>query len=1308
MKQFNFVLPGLKGGEKLTLSIDGVNYPLFRHTEETRSRAKKSNAAMSMMTDAQLSRIGFYAKADAGGLSPDHLHRLLVTSEPGKNDGFTLPVLHHFSFYIPAGHKREYIRKVAADNKRDGFFWDAKLSWFDLDFQAARFLKGGAEDEEFLMDANLDIDLLLTPMEIAKSLLFEHPDLANAQPYTASIVMNGHIAPPRLYNPEQYQRLYDFATAISKQGPDKWAYRAYAMNQKTGRPMEYEYDIPALGHTKGDKVEIYDLSDETLKGARGSLKGALASASSDELLRSQSWRVNAGKTADRYTAEDIAADTRNNIPGENVEHGGKNGVKWVVKENTPHHGLSVRKNSIKLEDNKFQIDVLNSYLRTLGSFTQSLDDKGNPFGDKKFCTVVGPVDTLMGIPLPFAATTIETELPAEAAGVRMYFGGLGISGYDAELCVQGIVLTSIFQLGIPTFFLAANTGLASTKVLTDSMEDAEFMMEVIDLILSLVQAPVYGEDTAGVICDWLQIAAETIGGILVTKLLENILTWIIMQITAQQAITCLPMAGWILRIANVVMDVAQLTQTVAEVCTSPAVLTADVSSQMDLKVTVKPDPDHAEEGFPETAVWPAVANHWQLNLNYKGGTSKIMNGRFPAETSKAPVLQTFTEVPAGGSLKVSLQAYSETGWLCGSYESDWMQAKPDKETGIMSVSGNIKEVLVPLTQSVQYEHKEKLTYDAQAGYAWKAGAAPGETMADIGKEGKESLKRLIGITYNSAFKQVGYVWSASGKNLPPVEGEKRLPVEYLVQNISTLADEDVNKRYKTSEIGFAGQPSIIYDKFGTGRENYILDTRNGTCHLRKIDLMDGTGGFGFSDSRMLSYGRFMQDHLDALVLHPDGVLVGVNWKNSKMELLKLPEEPSQDRDAAEAQLVSGEGFREGLLNGPVAVKISQDGRILILESGNRRLQGFDVQGNPVPGFTGHLLFETPPDLTKEIKKDLNDGKFTETMMHLFHKTGLVTMCTLNDVSLAKELDEAKVTAELIRQLGEKGVYLYWEEDDPSSSARARVVKKGSIWLVEEPVRGSVYMLELLGGKIAVFNGLSQMEVTRVKKDNRWILNDLASGKAYLALADTKGNDTKEETVTFFEYLSFMKLYDSGTDDTYLDFCVEHKGYLYVLSYEGAGSRVEDYHLDIYEPDGTFLVRTPDERLSEGNPQFVSAAKIEVDEFRSLLALNFERITGKGGKPEPSISKWTPTTPVFSLDMTHEKELEEGDIVKIKETFSDHSITLPDTAVLTKPEKGVYRISDGVTVPRALTKVEYDIILCVDEYQVYKIVKKEEA
>ena len=1296
MKQFNFVLPGLKGNEELTFTIDGVSYPVFRHTEETRNKARKSNAAMAMMTDHQLNQIGFFAKADANELAPDRLHRLQVTSKPREGDQFTLPILHHFSFYLPAGYKRDYIRRLAKEKREDGLFWDGKLSWFNLELHDCQLLKGGEEDEDLILNANLDIDLVLTPMEIAKSLVFEHPDLANAQPYTAAIVMNGHIAPPRQYNPEQYQKLLDFATIISKQGPDKWAFRDYPMNYKTGKPMEYEYDIPALNHKKGDKVEIYDLSEETLKGSSGVLRGALGTASSDEMLRSQTWRVNSGKTAEHCTAEDLERKA-----SENGVSDRKNGVKWVVKEDTPHHGLSVHKDSIKMTNNKFQIDVLNSYLRTLGAFVQYLDDSGKTYNNKKFCTVVGPVDTIMGIPLPIATTTIETELPADAAGVRMYFGGLGTSGYDAELCVQGIVLTSIFQLGIPTFFLAANSGLASTKVLTDAMEDASFIKDVVELILSMVQAPIYEEDTSGVICAWLDIAARAIGGFLVTELLKEILAWIIGQITAQQATACIPMAGWILRIANVVMDVVQLTQTIAEVCTSPAVLSADVIRQMDLQATIAPDPAHGEKEKPETAVWPAVADHWQLNLNYKGGTSRIITGKFPAGTSKAPIVQTFKEVPAGGTLKVSLQAYSETGWLCGSYEGGWLQAKPDKQSGVMCVSGSIREVLVPLTQDVQYRHKERLAFEASK-YTWKAGKAPKETLADIGGEGDESLQRLSGITYNSAYKQAGYVWSASGKNLPPVSGEKRLPVEYMLQNISTLADEDVNKRYKTSEVGFAGQPLIIYDKFGAGDENYILDTRNKSCHLRKINLMDESHGFGFSDKPQLSYGRFMQDHLDALVLHPDGVFVGVNWKNSKMEILKLPEEPSQDRDAAESQLVSGEGFREGLMNGPVAVKISQDGRILILESGNRRIQSFDVEGNPVPGFTGYNLFDTPKELTREVTEDLNKEKFSETIMHLFHKTGLVTLGILKDVSQAQELDRGVITNELISLLSGTGVYIYFDKEDPVASASVKVLETGRIWLIEEPVRGSSYMLELEGNKIVIYDGLSRMTVTVSSGSSRWILKDLASGKAYLALADAG-----EKTIHFFEYLSYMKLYDSGTDDTYLDFCVENRGYLYVLSFEGAGSLLEDYHLDIYEPDGRFLVRTPDERLSEGEPEHISAAKIEVDEFRSLLALNFERITGEGGKPEPSVSRWTPTTPLFSLDESHKKELEDGNMEKIRKTFSDNKITLTAQAILTRTSEGVYQISDMQTVSDVLTAVVFDIILCINEYLVYKIVKKEE-
>ena len=97
----------------------------------------------------------------------------------------------------------------------------------------------------------------------------------------------------------------------------------------------------------------------------------------------------------------------------------------------------------------------------------------------------------------------------------------------------------------------------------------------------------------------------------------------------------------------------------------------------------------------------------------------------------------------------------------------------------------------------------------------------------------------------------------------------------------------------------------------------------------------------------------------------------------------------------------------------------------------------------------------------------------------------------------------------------------------------------------------------------------------------------------------------------------MPLHDpSESNITYLDIGVETKSFIYVLSYAGTGSRLSDYHLDLYNPDGTHLSRTPKDPNAPG----VNAAKLAIDQWRSVYTLNFEQILGPGGQTEPSISR----------------------------------------------------------------------------------------
>lgn len=1290
--KFQLMVPGVADGEKLRLLIDGEEYDVVKHTPETLREAREYNAALAVMTEDRLADIGYYADAGedrlkAGAGFERRIHRLQIVGVSKGDDKFSLPKLYHNSFFIPSCHKKRFLKEEALKGNSPDVYWDSKLDMCGagLDRTRQRLAGRKAGDGEIMSGLeriNMDIDLVLTPMDIAKTLLFHHPDLANAQPYTAAVVMNRHIAPPVSYDRKQYQRLLDFATAIGSKGPDGWARRDYAWNDRKKEAMTYEYDV--LGHKAGDKVEIYDLDEDVLKKAGDPLKGALNSASQDSRLQNQTWHLNHGRAARRQEHRTQQMMERKKSAAASVS--GK-GARWTVKEGASMCGIEVKDKTLKVTEDTFKVDVLNSFLRTLAAYVEYLDDSGKPMGGRAYNRIVGPVSTIMGIPIPAGGTTIEAELPKTASGIKLYFGGLGTSAYDSDLCATGIALTAIFQMGIPSFFLAADAGLLNTRVLTDALKDRIFVEKAAKLLISIIQPPISSQNTEEIIYGWLKLAAKTIGGILVESVFEEILIWIIGQITAQEAAACIPVAGWVLRMANVAIDAAMLLETTIEVCASPAVMTAEITRSMNLKAVISPDPKHGEKEHPETAIWPATAHSWQMNLSYKGGTTDQITGTFGQTSSNEAVTCSFTGKPAGGSLRMIFTVYTKNGWICGRWDSGWKDALPDKDQESMQVEGSIEEFLIPLTRDVQYGHKEKLAYE-NGSYQWKAGELPIGTAADLGREsGGRCLYRLGTITYNSAYKQTGYVWSAAQE-----DGKGK--IAFMIQNISTLSAEQVNKRFKESEAGFTEEPCVVYDKFGQGEDNFILDNRTGQCHLRKVELMDGTHGFGLLKTAY-SYGRFQQMHLDDLVIHPSGSVIGINWETNKIEVLKLPQEGCMDGDAPQSQILSGEGFREGLINGPKAVKIASDGRILILESGNRRIQGFDESGNPVAGFQGRLLFDTP---LAPIRKDLDGEVFTDTLEEAFRNAGLTRLCDTVDAGFSDELDESTVSEAFIKALSDKGIYLYSEE----GNLQVQTVENKKQWRICETQRNRSYVITKSDTSLIIWDGLEQMNVTVVEIGRHWLLEDMDSGKSYVVYQHPQDRDT----AVFYENLSYMNLWNGPQDDTYLDFCTDEKGYLYVLSYHGSGSKVSDYHVDIYNPDGSFLVRTPDSRLQPESPQYINAGRLESDEFRNLYTLNFETITGHGGKTEPSVSRWMPTSPMFTMDREDEAFLDAGDMGKVRARFKENNIELSGSARLLKKDD-MYQIEDIQSVDKVSRPVVFDIIFCVDKYYVYMLLRKEE-
>ena len=86
---------------------------------------------------------------------------------------------------------------------------------------------------------------------------------------------------------------------------------------------------------------------------------------------------------------------------------------------------------------------------------------------------------------------------------------------------------------------------------------------------------------------------------------------------------------------------------------------------------------------------------------------------------------------------------------------------------------------------------------------------------------------------------------------------------------------------------------------------------------------------------------------------------------------------------------------------------------------------------------------------------------------------------------------------------------------------------------------------------------------------------------------------------------------------YLSMTVDVANYTYVLSQNGNGYEAAQFNLDVYTPTGEPLF------YRQG---LVVAGGMVVDLWRNLYALNFQQIAGPGGRPEPSISEWIPSTP----------------------------------------------------------------------------------
>jgi hypothetical protein len=322
----------------------------------------------------------------------------------------------------------------------------------------------------------------------------------------------------------------------------------------------------------------------------------------------------------------------------------------------------------------------------------------------------------------------------------------------------------------------------------------------------------------------------------------------------------------------------------------------------------------------------------------------------PGTTRTAPIVYPFENVPYGGRINISVGFYTNSDTLVGKGSTGAVANTAD------SLSFSITELLIPLTSTTVYSHKQKTALDANGKHVWQATPIPplpnpAGSCANIAGQ----LCQLTKITVNEKFACLGYTWQSSNKGIyscgSGVSGQ-------LHQFANISFTENPETAYAASLCGLTTPIRIAYDLLGTSGNNFYLDSSSGNPIVRQVTLSLNSPAVFDPPSSNRAWGTFNLPS-DAFLLHPAGYFISINKAANKIEVLKMPSLYTTDANAEIAQSYSGPGFRPGLVQGPVCAAVTPKGELFILEADNGRIQAFDIGINPAPIFSNNTSYFMP-------------------------------------------------------------------------------------------------------------------------------------------------------------------------------------------------------------------------------------------------------------------------------------------------------------------------------------------------------------
>jgi len=929
---------------------------LTPHDAASRARHRKQNPLLRDVADARLTHF-----AESVDLPADALQHFWIT---GRHDESGADAILGLQIHVPQAVRRSLAAMQRVNGQRR--IHPAKVRAYGLEQVA---------EELTLEDLSPMLDEFVTPWDAATALVFHHPDIMNLNVEQGAAILDMiQMLPCSATDPNCMPFLNTLAFHIANHWPATTQPGGWATLVQV---IKLEDDQPAVDE-EGKPVYRWDLSDDTIAAAKSTIRNITRAIFNDPRFAGNNWHDLQGQTAVRTQAAEsrtVAQSAGFEVMADNPPGSTVHGVEFVEFDVTDQAARTV------------QVGVKNHFMRSHSVYVEFANEAGSLASQQRdlldseraqFHTVFFTNDTVLGIPL--TGDLVETQrvsfnVPPDATKALVHFGSLGVGGDPfCPEAVYGSILTLAFNLGIPSIFLAIGATLEIRPILNPLVSalrgTTQPLRKALVAILGkvLLRAAstggpnlgrgIYASESSGSAQSFLLGLAD-LGLQFLFNAVPPVAGLIAAKAGGSAAMTTLGPFYLAVRLLSVAAVLSEIVQSVAEVLSSPAQFTNTLSLVMNTTVRIEHDPTDFR--------FPARARNYEVTLIYDEA-SKLAHKKSgtiaPAQVD--PISVVFDKVPSGGKVTVDVVLTTDEGYIVGRSVDSTGKEGPvgpidNTPQAASTIVVPIKERLIPLTQNTRYMHDIALKY--QGGHrVWVAGPAPSATRAVLCQAEDDRLCNLGAITVNQSTGMAGYSFEAGGQADRMYCDGNGSGVMYLFQNV--FLGQMPEQGLKVVPCGFRHPAGIVYERLGTasGRHFFLEPTPDGQSFFLESVLLDTSTPFTLNNP--VAWGRFTQA-LESLAVVPTGYVVGVSRLTHKMEILQLPAAAVDRANAPEAVPFAvqkaGEGTREGLLSAPVGVAVL-DATILVLETGNARIQAFDVSGNPV------RMFKNGTSATVELEK----------------------------------------------------------------------------------------------------------------------------------------------------------------------------------------------------------------------------------------------------------------------------------------------------------------------------------------------------